>query len=239
MANNYFKFKQFIIYHDECGMKVCTDACIFGAWAAEKIKNELSATQVVLDIGTGSGLLSLMLAQKSQAVIEAIEIDEGAFKQAGDNFKRSLWSERLHIFHADAKYFSSERKYDFIISNPPFYENDLLSSTKNKNVARHDEGLKFDELILTIKKNLHTHGSFALLLPYHRINYFEDIAEKNHFFLKEKLLIKPTPAHDFFRGILLFTQTKTSPLINELIIKNYEAYSEDLVCLMKDYYLNL
>ncbi len=239
MATNYFQFKQFIIYQDKCSMKVCTDACILGAWVANAIISKKLKVYKCLDIGTGTGLLSLLIAQKSFAKIDAIEIDENAFKQASDNFKRSLWSERLQALQIDAKYFVAEKKYDLIISNPPFYQHDLLSPLKNKNIAKHYEGLKFDEFILAVRNNLHCSGSFALLLPYHRINYFENIASENHYFLREKLLIKQTSEHDYFRGILLFSQIKSFPVIKELIIKNNENYSEEFVSLMKDYYLNL
>lgn len=219
-------------------MKVCTDACILGAWAAEKIKDEGKGL-TVLDIGSGTGLLSLMIAQKSSATIEAIEIDEEAFTQAYENFKGSLWSDHLYVLNADARNFAPGKKYDFIITNPPFYEADLLSPKKNKNVAKHDKGLKLEELISIIKNNLNSGGSFAVLLPYHRINYFENIAIKNHFFLKEKLLIKTTVKHNYSRGVLLFSEIENIPVIKELVIKNNGSYSEDFVSLMKDYYIGL
>ncbi len=219
-------------------MKVCTDACILGAWAGEKLKTELPAPSI-LDIGTGTGLLSLMIAQKTAALIDAIEVDGITYEQASENFKRSPWSEHLQPLHADAKHYSPKKKYGFIISNPPFYEDDLLSAAAGKNVAKHDKALKLDELILVIKRNLHSAGNFAVLLPYHRINYFEDIAYQNHFFCQEKLLIKQTYKHDYFRGILWFSQTRIKQTTNELIIKNNENYSEEFILLMKDYYLNL
>lgn len=220
-------------------MKVCTDACIFGAWAAEKIKTNNPEITSILDIGTGTGLLSLMIAQKIQAQIDAIEIDEDAFMQAGNNFSESLWGRHLRTLHADAKNFTSHTKYSFIISNPPFFEEQLLSPEKKKNIAKHDDGLKLDELIKTIRRNLKSSGRFAILLPYHRINYFENIAKENHFFLEEKLLIRQTLKHNFFRGVLLFTQTKHSTTIKELTIKINDRYSHDFILLLKDYYPGL
>ncbi len=218
-------------------MKVCTDACIFGSWIADKnlqIKN-------CLDIGSGTGLLSLMFAQKDLfADIDAVDLEENASIQTKENFENSQWSKRLKVFNADIKNFVSQKKYDLIISNPPFYENDLLSEQKNKNIAKHDAGLSLTDLIIIIKKNLTKNGHFAILLPYHRIEYFEDLAEENFFFVKEKLLIKQTPKHNFFRGILLFSRIQSSFSTTELTIKNKEGnYTKEFLELLKDYYLHL
>lgn len=239
MANNYFKFKEFIVYQDKCSMKVCTDACILGAWAADMILTKQLKAVKCLDIGTGTGLLSLMLTQKTKAFVDAVEIDESSFSQAEDNFRNSPWHERLRVCHADAKYYCPGTKYDFIICNPPFYEHDLLSKQKNKNLAKHHEGLTFEGLIITITKNLHPSGSFALLLPVHRLDYFEKIAAGSNFFLQEKLLLKPSPGHRHFRGIVLFRKIKSLPVTRELVIKNNASYSAEFAALMKEYYLDL
>jgi tRNA1Val (adenine37-N6)-methyltransferase len=221
-------------------MKVCTDACFFGACIANIISNSKSQISNCLDIGAGTGLLSLMIAQKTSTVIDAIEIEEDAFDQAKENFSNSPWSQRLRAFHTDVKHFVSAVKYDFIISNPPFYQNDLVSPLKTKNVAKHNTGLNVDELIGVIKNLLSKSGSFAVLLPYHRIAYFEKLANENYFFLNEKLLLKPTPEHDYIRGFLLFSQTNKTAVIKELIIKNKDGkYTDDFVGLMSEYYLAL
>ena len=221
-------------------MKVCTDACILGAWVAEKVIGSGLPGGHVLDIGTGTGLLSLMVAQKdSNVIIDAVEVEENSYEQAKENFISSKWSDRLNIFRTDVKNFDPGKKYDLIISNPPFYENELLSNEKNKNIAKHHEGLTLKDLIEIIKIHISPAGHFAILLPYHRIKYFEDLAEKNGFFLNEKLFIKQTPAHDFFRGILFFSTTKADVIINELTIKNNDDYSEEFCKLLKHYYLKL
>ena len=236
MANNYFRFKQFTIYQDKCSMKVCTDACIFGAWLA----NYSLAAATCLDIGTGTGLLSLMYAQQNlTATIDAVEIEENAFEQAKENFQHSRWSDRLQVFKADIKEFKPGKKYDLIISNPPFYENDLLSTQKNKNIAKHDAGLNFSDLIKAVRNNLKDDGNFAVLLPYQRIEYFEKLAGEHNFFVKEKLLIKQSSKHNFFRGILVFSNLHSSYTIKELIIKtDNDEYTVEFKELLKNYYLN-
>ena len=221
-------------------MKVCTDSCIFGAWIANIIFTDKYRIGNCLDIGTGTGLLSLMTAQKTTAPIDAIEIEEDAFKQAKENFSNSPWSQRLRALHTDVKDFISPVKYDFIFSNPPFYQNDLISPVKTKNVAKHNTGINLDELLPVIKNMLNKSGSFAVLLPFHRVAYFEKLANKHYFFLNEKLLIKPTAEHDYIRGLLLFNQTNNTPAIKELIIKNEKGkYTDDFIQLMSEYYLAL
>lgn len=119
MSNSYFQFKQFIIHQDACAMKVCTDACLFGAWVANKVQK--LKPNSVLDVGAGTGLLSLILAQKTDAIIHAVEIDDEAAKQAEDNFKSSPWSNRIKIINQPVQNIKITGKYDFILSNPPFF----------------------------------------------------------------------------------------------------------------------
>lgn len=238
MPNNYFQFKQFKVEQQKCSMKVCTDACIFGSIISSYSNGEINH---VLDIGTGTGLLALMYVQKNlNAIIDAIEIEENAFTQAKENFNCSLWKDRLNAIHADVRDFVSLKKYDFIICNPPFFQNDLKSDKKNINLARHDEGLNLKELISLIPAHLNEKGVFGILLPYHRIEYFETLAEEQGLFVQQKILIRQTPFHNFFRGILILSFTKKSTGIRELTIKDSQGnYTKEFVELMKDYYLNL
>ena len=186
-------------------MKVCTDSCILGAWTSEKLER----AEKILDIGTGTGLLALMLAQKSKAVIDGIESDPGSFIQATENILESPWSNRIRIIDGDVRHFSFPYKYDFIISNPPFYESDLRSPDQKKNKARHEVSLTLDELITVIRSCLLKTGLFSILLPYHRTAYFEKLAASNGFFLREKLTIRQTPEHQPFRVLFLYGQEKT------------------------------
>ena len=237
MSNNYFQFKQFIIYQDQCAMKVCTDACIFGAWFAEKIPSH----SVVLDIGSGTGLLMLMLAQKNKSEIDGIELDLASYKQLKENISSSKWKENLKVFPGDVRTFAFPSKYDFIIVNPPFYEDDLLSPSSQKNVAMHSKALTLAQLIQVIDRNLASSGFFGILLPHHRSTYFEEIAAERNFQLQEKLLIRQTPHHPYFRCIMRFSKNKENFQVNaDLTIQNETGeYTGEFVELMKDYYLYL
>src|SRR6516164_6086064 len=129
MPNPYFQFRQFIIRQDRCTMKVATDSCILGAWIADRIGNSKN----VLDIGTGTGLQMLMLAQKNKIKIDGIELDPEAWQQAKENLEGSSWKDQFEIYCGDARAYSFTKKYDFIICNPPFYDGDLVSASEKEN----------------------------------------------------------------------------------------------------------
>jgi tRNA1Val (adenine37-N6)-methyltransferase len=225
-------------------MKVCTDACLFGALTVNHkpaYRTGRLQTSNCLDIGAGTGLLSLIFAQKNPgAIIDAVEIDTAAAQQAGENFSASPWKERLNIINSDILLFKPDKKYNLIISNPPFYEDDLKSPDPNKNNAKHDTSLGLDDLLQVVKNNLSSDGSFAVLLPYHRVNYFIEEGDKEQLYLTQKILVKQTEKHDFFRGILFFSRDKVQPVNSEISIKNNEGnYSPGFVSALKDYYLYL
>ncbi len=247
MPNNYFQFKQFTIQQQHCAMKVCTDACLFGAWAVESLELKAQSlklkAQKILDIGTGTGLLSLMLAQKfTDVLIDAVEMDEAAAMQAAANFQASPWKERLKVYNTIIQQFnqSTNQHYNFIICNPPFFDNDLKSIDAQRNLALHSEALSLEELIIAIDNNLKADGNFAVLLPYHRTKYFEELAAAKNFHLAEKMLVKQTPKHGYFRSMLLFGREPFATVEKEIIIKNESnAYTNEFATLLKDYYLNL
>lgn len=219
-------------------MKVCTDACLFGAWAADYLQNKNSSN--ILDIGAGTGLLSLLLAQKTTAHIDAAEIDGNAFLQAKENFESSNWKERLQVFNTDICDFNPAKKYDFIISNPPFFENDLKSLQQNKNAAKHDTALNLVTLAEIAKKLLSPAGHFAVLLPYHRTNYFINEAKKQGLYCNKTVLVKQTAGHTYFRSMLLFSSLETAAGEKEITIKDTTGnYTEAFSSLLKDYYLYL
>ncbi len=238
MANSYFQFKQFTIQQDKCAMKVCTDACVFGAFVAgylapQKINN-------CLDIGTGTGLLSLMLAQKNDMSIDTVEINTEAYLQAKENIENSVYKNKISIHNQNILEFGSTKKYDFIITNPPFYEGDLMSSQQIKNQAKHNESLTLPMLLQSIKRLVKDNGEFAVLLPYHRIIEFELLANDLNYFVQKEILLKQTPKHTYFRGIQIYSSTQLKKTKTDLIIKDENnLYTNSFVELLKDYYLHL
>lgn len=220
-------------------MKVCTDACLFGAWTATKLQKWLPHCENILDIGTGTGLLSLMLAQKTNAQIDAIELDAPAAAQAARNFAASPWKEKLQVLHGSANEHPFSKKYDLIIANPPFYEDDLHSPDHNRNAAMHDTTLTLDELIGVIKKNLADDGYAAVLLPFHRTGIMATKALRADLHVIERLYARQTPVHPFFRSFLLLSRYGAAEAAEqELSIHNTERkYTPEFMELLKDYYL--
>lgn len=242
MANTYFQFKQFTVQQDKCAMKVTTDSCLFGSLSPTLSEGE--GVLNVLDIGTGTGLLSLMFAQKKQnALIDAIEIDKDAFEQAKENIAASPWADRINIIHADARNYSFPQKYDAIISNPPFYENELKADDKKKNVAHHGDDLTLNELFSIIKNNLSPTGFFYLLLPYKRNEEVKNLLLENDLAVSNLVFVRQSVAHDYFRIILagkINSGGSNETRIDEIAIWNdKQQYTDAFKNLLKDYYLYL
>ncbi|MEO8766133.1 MAG: methyltransferase [Ginsengibacter sp.] len=240
MSNDYFQFKQFTIQQEECGMKVCTDSCLFGAWIAHKVGEENIKPKNILDIGTGTGLLSLMLAQKCSAQIDGIDVDSNSFTQATENFNASPWNERLHAFHSNINEWKPSGKYDLIISNPPFYENDLLPGDYGKSISKHSSLMRLEDLLLKAKDLLNEDGTFAVLLPWRRTLWFENAAANHSLLVKEKMEVKQTPAHSYFRTMALLQHQKNDIVKTDMAIKTSQnEYTAGFSELLKDYYLYL
>jgi tRNA1Val (adenine37-N6)-methyltransferase len=195
----------------------------------------------VLDIGAGTGLQMMMLAQRSQAGIHGIEIDMAAYRQLQENTSQNAWSQRLKVFSGDARTFHFPLKYEFIISNPPFFESDLQSASDREQIAKHSKLLTLDELIRIIAGNLQPHGAFGILLPYHRWEYFDKLATHHNFSLLEKLAVKQSPRHAPFRAILHYARNQDhfAPTFDLTIQQIDGAYTPEFAALMKDYYLYL
>jgi tRNA1Val (adenine37-N6)-methyltransferase len=239
MPNPYFHFKQFTVYQQHTALKVCTDACLLGAWVAAALQEQSPPPQRILDIGTGTGLLALMLAQATTVPVDAIDIEPGACRQAEENFAASPWSARLRLWQGDVKTFSLPHTYDCIISNPPFFENDLHAASAIKNMAKHDATLTLEALLLTANRLLNKGGSFAVLLPFHRTEIFESMAVKTGFNLVKKMVVKQTPQHDHFRSMLYLQKGGTAPCTetNMVIRETANRYSKAFTDLLQAYYL--
>lgn len=236
MANTFFKFKQFTIQQELCAMKVCTDSCLFGAMVAHYIENK--KVNSILDIGTGTGLLTLMLAQKTLANIDAVEINQAACLQAKQNFESSPWKNRIHLFETSVQDFKPNKKYDFIISNPPFFENHLKSELQNKNIALHSDQLTLKELVFSVEKLLTNDGVFAVILPFERTEYF--INQMPSLFLIKKINTFQTHTHKTFRSILIFSRTESVLLERNIYIKDStNNYTTEFIKFLQDYYLYL
>ena len=223
-------------------MKVCTDACLFGAWVAAGMEQrELNEkNNSMLDIGCGTGLLSLMLAQKTGGTIDSLEMEENASLQATDNINNSDWKDRINIIHADVKQFKFTNHYDLIISNPPFFENDLRTAKLAANMARHDETLTLETLLSIVSLRLSPEGSFAVLLPYQRSAYCMTIAASVHLFPADIVSVKQSTHQKYFRSMMLFKkQPSIIPAVRELVIKDGNDYTADFRELLTDYYLYL
>ena len=243
MPNHYFSFKQFTVYQDACAMKVCTDACVQGAYTATWLRQQ-SPVRRILDIGTGTGLLSLMLAQQSEAVITGIELDPAAAAQARSNFEASPWKDRLEVIETDAKQLPVGEVYDFIITNPPFYEADLKSVNQLRNQAMHATTLDYNELLQVIDAHLSAEGRFSVLLPYRPFIDFATLAATAGFSLQQVLHVKQSEQHDYFRSVGVFgRRAAVGQSAPEQLLSIREAdkktYTAAFTALLKPYYLFL
>lgn len=235
MPNDYFKFKQFTIYQDKCAMKVGTDGVLLGAWA--NCKNAKS----ILDIGTGTGLITLMLAQRSNAYVDAVEIDEQASLQAKENVAKSKWKDSIQILNTPFQEFckSTNEKYDLIVSNPPYFQNSLFAPDKKRTDARHNSNLELKELLDGALDLLSDKGVFCLILPYLEGNYFILKASEKDLYCTRQTKVLPKPGREPKRLLLEFMKIKKPLVEQEIIIelnKRHE-YSDAYKNLTKEFYL--
>lgn len=214
---------------------------MFGAWCADEIQKSKEAIKKVLDIGCGTGLLSLMITQKNDIDIDAIEIDKAAAEQAAENIAASEWKENISVINKDVLQWQPIIVYDCIVSNPPFYESELRSDKKGKNIAHHDEGLKLEELFRFVQQSLSQNVKFFLLLPAKRERDVAELMKQAGFHLQQLVVVKQSNNHSPFR---LMLEAGFNPMSNiakkEISIKDEEnKYTNDFIGLLKDYYLYL
>lgn len=238
-----FTFKQFQVNQDRCAMKIGTDGVLLGAWTP-LINNPYN----VLDIGAGTGILSLMLAQRSNAapnnvgIIDAIEIDEDAYEQCVENFETSPWGDKLFCFHAGLDEFvdEPEDEYDLIISNPPFYTDDYKTDNTSRDLARFEDALPFEELIEAAALLLSDNGIFSVIIPYKEEEQFVSMCKELDLFPLKITRVKGTPTSEIKRSLLAFCRVEQTPLIDELVIEiSRHNYTSEYIELTKDFYLKM
>jgi len=244
-----FQFKQFSLEQDRCAMKIGTDGVLLGAWTPIE-NNPLS----ILDIGTGTGIIALMLAQRSSAEhsslkgeqaqqIDALEIDEKAYEQATDNFENSPWNDRLFCFHAALDEFveEPEEEYDLIVCNPPFYSEDYKSDNKQRDLARFQDAMPFENLIEAAALLLSENGIFSVIIPFKEEENFVALAKEHELFPLKITRVKGTPTSETKRSLLAFSRNTISNFtIDELIIEtDRHVYTPEYIALTKDFYLKM
>ncbi len=235
MSNNYFRFKQFTVYHHRCSMRVNTDGVLLGAWA--DVNNIGSA----LDVGTGSGLIALMISQRSEAFIDAVEIDGPSSLQASENVDHAPWKNRIKVYHDSFRHFASVcgRQYDLIVSNPPYFRDALKPEDKLKSKARHDVELGFEELLYHSSLLLTEQGRFCVIIPYVEKDNFTDLATIQKLYCHRMVMVRSTPMARLSRIMMDFRRDRESrPEKTELIIRRGNGeYSPEYIELTRDFYL--
>lgn len=234
-----FKFKQFSVQQDKSAMKIGTDSVLLGAWCP--IDNNPFS---VLDIGAGTGILSLMLAQRSNAdQIDALEIDEAAYEQCVENFETSTWSDRLFCYHAGLDEFieEPEDEYDIIISNPPFYSENYKTQSTQRDLARFQDAMPFEELVEAADLLLSENGIFAVIIPYKEEERFIDLCAEFELFPVKITRVKGSFTTPIVRSLLAFKRFELSTLdADEIVVEiNRHEYTDDYINLTKDFYLKM
>lgn len=215
MANSWFQFQEFRIEQDRCAMKISTDAVLLGALA--NAENPYK----ILDIGTGTGVIALMLAQRfPDSQIQAVEIDPAAASQAQENFRKSLFAERMEVWEGKFQEFSPIEKFDLIISNPPYFPDHLKSSDAQRNLALHNDGLPFGDLVKNVSAILAPEAKFWVILPPRQMLDLEKIARLNGLFPSQKFTIQDNPVKPVIREVVSFEFEEKKISLNEILIKD-------------------
>ncbi|MFO7371213.1 MAG: methyltransferase [Bacteroidales bacterium] len=236
MANPYFVFKQFTVFHDRCAMKVGTDGVLLGAWV------NVAGVANMLDVGTGTGLIALMMAQRSEGIIYGVELDESAFLQAGENVKRCPWTGRIKLFHNSFQQFArdSAGSYDLVVSNPPYFRNSLKPPAKSRSLARHDDHLSYESLLFYSSKVLSDRGRLAVILPADGFSKFELIARFHDLLPMRITHVRPQPGKDLSRCLAEFSRDNQKNChYSEIAIRGEDHnYTKEYLDLTRDFYLD-
>ncbi|TXD50915.1 MULTISPECIES: tRNA1(Val) (adenine(37)-N6)-methyltransferase [unclassified Polaribacter] len=236
-----FKFKEFTVHQDKTAMKIGTDGVLLGAWCSVA-----NYPDTILDIGAGAGVVSLMIAQRSDAMtIDAVEVDEDAYEQTVENFEKSDWGDRLYCYNATFQEFADEiaeeeETYDLILSNPPFYTDDFETDDTARNKARFTSSLSFENLLLGVSKILSENGTFSVIIPFKEEENFISLAKNNNLFLNRVCHVQGNPSSEIKRSLLQFSFDTSEIKKEHLIIEiARHQYTEDYINLTKDFYLKM
>lgn len=235
--NNYFQFKQFRVEQINAAMRVGTDGVLLGAWI------DLENARYVLDIGTGTGVIALMIAQRSAAIIDAIDIEAGAIADARLNFAHSPWANRLNLTHISIQEWVKQagKKYDCIVSNPPFFQNSIQSVSPQKSIARHTTNLNYQELFESVSLLLNTSGAFSIVVPSDTKQQLVEYANQKGLYLTKITKVVPKPGKPCKRLLLQFKFQQDHALENELMLETEvkHVYTQQAIDMLKNFYLNL
>ncbi len=227
-----FRFKLFQVRHDRCAMRVNTDGVLLGAWA------DVTGANRALDVGTGSGVIALMLAQRGVGLIEGLEIDNEAAKQAEENFTASPWAERLLAHAVALQHFEPASPYDLIISNPPYFDNAYKTPLASRNLARHNDTLPLTDLMGFAARWLAENGKLAMVLPADMEAAAVQVATTAHLHVARCCYVKGTITGETKRVLMEFTQQPAQPAISHLAIETAPLqYTDAYKALTKDFYL--
>ncbi len=234
-----FQFKQFSVNQDQCAMKVGTDGVLLGAWCPTH-----NNPKSILDIGTGTGIIALMLAQRTNAKqIDALEIDENAYEQSTDNFENSPWPDRLFCFHAGLDEFieEPEDEYDLIVSNPPFFAEDFKSTDDGRNLSRFLDAMPFEQLLEAADLLLSENGVLAVIIPFKEEEKFIALATDFELYPIKITHVRGTFTTPIIRSLLAFKRFEMPVLIaNEIVIEiSRHEYTNEYIELTKDFYLKM
>ena len=233
--SSIFQFKKFSVHHDKAAMKIGTDGVLLGAWAS------ISNAKNILDIGSGTGLIALMVAQRNEkALITALEIEPESFLQMQHNFNISSWKNRIQATLVDFQNFESDVLFDCIISNPPFYDDGNTNPDVQRSVARHTHSLPYSILMQKSASLLSKEGKFNVIIPYENEENIIKLAHAHQLFLKRCTRVQGRVNTKIKRSLLCFSKVENNPVFNELIIeKDRHIYTEDYINLCKDFYLKM
>ena len=236
MGCDFFRFKKFTIHQDKCAMKVGTDGVLLGAWTDPRLATKIA------DIGTGTGLIAIMLAQKSNASVTGIEIDTGAATQAKENMSNTLWKDRLNVIEADIKdyYPHHEAEFDLIVSNPPFFNENTKGYSEKRNIARHTDGLSFGLLVEAVSFILKEDGRFSVIIPATSAQEFisEAIRHKLSLTRKTEVITKlGIPAKRVMMEFCKNTSNNATTECSQLQLSENGNKSQEYINLTSDFYL--